>query len=182
MEWKIEGSPNEQGGEKPKVGRQLMEKTLEQENCREKVEEIVASFPEKKGALIPALQAIQEEFGYLPRPALEVLAKSLRVPFSTVYGVATFYAQFHLEPRGKHIVRVCMGTACHVRGGKKLLETLERELGVEAGGTTEDLNFTLEEVACIGACGLAPAVMVDDETFGRLTPDKLTEVLDQYRQ
>lgn len=159
-----------------------MEKLLEQENYREKVEAIVASFPEKKGALIPALQAIQKEFGYLPQPALGVLSDSLRVPLSTIYGVATFYAQFHLQPRGKHIIRVCMGTACHVRGGKKLLEKLEDELGVEAGGTTEDLNFTLEEVACIGACGLAPAVMVDDETYGRLTADKLTEVLDQYRQ
>jgi len=159
-----------------------MEKLLEQENYREKVEAIVASFPEKKGALIPALQAIQKEFGYLPQPALGVLSDSLRVPLSTIYGVATFYAQFHLQPRGKHIIRVCMGTACHVRGGKKLLEKLEDELGVEAGGTTEDLNFTLEEVACIGACGLAPAVMVDDETYGRLTADKLTEILDQYRQ
>ncbi len=159
-----------------------MAKTIEQENYREKVEEIVASFPEKKGALIPALQAIQKEFGYLPRPALEVLSSSLRVPLSTIFGVATFYAQFHLQPRGKHIIRVCMGTACHVRGGKRLLETLENELGVEAGGTTEDLNFTLDEVACIGACGLAPAVMVDDETYGRLTPDKLTEVLNQYRK
>ncbi len=159
-----------------------MAKVLENEEYGEKVEEIVASFPEKKGALIPALQAVQEEFGYLPRPALEVLAGALKVPLSTIYGVATFYAQFHLQPRGKHIIRVCMGTACHVRGGKKLLETLEKELGVSAGETTDDLHFTLEEVACIGACGLAPAVMVDDETYGRLTSDRLADILDQYRE
>jgi len=158
-----------------------MRETLTRIECAPKVEEIVASFPEKKGALIPALQAIQEEFGYLPRPALEHLAETLGVKLSSIYGVATFYSQFHLQPRGEHIIRVCMGTACHVRGANPLLETLERELEIKSGETTEDLRFTLEEVACIGACGLAPAVMIDDETFGRLTPEKLTEVLDQYR-
>lgn len=157
-----------------------MAKVLENEDYREKVEEIVASFPEKKGALIPALQAVQEEFGYLPRPAMEILAGGLQVPLSTIYGVATFYAQFHLQPRGKNIIRICLGTACHVRGGTKILEKLQDVLNLEVGGTTEDMEFTLESVACIGACGLAPVMMINSDTFGRLTTDKIPEIVENY--
>ncbi|MDR1044846.1 MAG: NADH-quinone oxidoreductase subunit NuoE [Candidatus Adiutrix sp.] len=134
------------------------------------------------GALIPVLQGAQDVYGYLPVPVLEAIAERLVVPISQVYGVVTFYAQFHLEPRGKHIVRTCQGTACHVRGASKILDALKGNLGVAPGKATDDLQFTLETVACIGACGLAPVMMVDQSTHGRLTPDAIPEILDKYRQ
>ena len=133
-----------------------------------------------KGATIPVLQAIQEVYGYLPRQAMEYAAKQLRIPFSRIYGVATFYAQFHLTPRGENIIRVCQGTACHVRGAAKIVDALKEQLGIEVGETTEDLKFTLESVACIGACGLAPVIMINNDTFGRLTPEKIKEILKNY--
>lgn len=134
------------------------------------------------GALIPVLQTAQEVYGYLPVQVLEAIADRLAVPISQVYGVVTFYAQFHLEPRGKHIVRTCQGTACHVRGAGKILDALKADLGVAPGKATGDLQFTLETVACIGACGLAPVIMVDQDTHGRLTPDSIPEILDKYRK
>ena len=134
------------------------------------------------GALIPVLQAAQDVYGYLPVPVLEAIAERLAVPISQVYGVVTFYAQFHLDPRGKHIVRTCQGTACHVRGAGKILDALKENLGVAPGKATDDLQFTLETVACIGACGLAPVLMVDQDTHGRLTPDIIPEILDKYRK
>ena len=134
------------------------------------------------GALIPVLQAAQDVYGYLPGQVLETIAERLKVPISQVYGVVTFYAQFHLEPRGKHIVRTCQGTACHVRGAGKILDALKENLGVPPGKATDDLQFTLETVACIGACGLAPVIMVDQDTHGRLTPDAVADVLDKYRK
>ncbi|MGB4232287.1 MAG: NAD(P)H-dependent oxidoreductase subunit E, partial [bacterium] len=103
-----------------------------------------------------------------------------QVPLSQIYGVATFYAQFHLKPRGRHVIRVCQGTACHVRGSAKILERVEQELGIKKGETTEDLRFTIEPVACLGACGLAPVMMVDDNTHGRLKPDMIPDILAQY--
>ncbi len=134
------------------------------------------------GALIPVLQAAQDVYGYLPVQVLEAIADRLEVPISQVYGVVTFYAQFHQEPRGKHIVRTCQGTACHVRGAGKILDALKADLGVAPGKATSDLQFTLETVACIGACGLAPVLMVDQDTHGRLTPDSIPEILDKYRK
>ncbi|MDL2259841.1 NADH-quinone oxidoreductase subunit NuoE [Deltaproteobacteria bacterium OttesenSCG-928-K17] len=134
------------------------------------------------GALIPVLQAAQEVYGYLPVPVLEAIAEHLNVPISQVYGVVSFYAQFHLDPRGKHIVRTCQGTACHVRGAGKILDALKENLGVAPGKATDDLQFTLETVACIGACGLAPVIMVDQDTHGRLTPDAISGILDKYRK
>lgn len=132
------------------------------------------------GALIPVLQEAQSIYGYLPKEVMQKIAKELRMPFSKIFGVATFYAQFHLKPRGRNIVRVCQGTACHVRGGAKIFGSVKEHLGVENGGTTPDLRYTLETVACIGACGLAPAVMVNDDTHGRLTTEKIEKVLNQY--
>ncbi|MGL4209611.1 MAG: NAD(P)H-dependent oxidoreductase subunit E, partial [Candidatus Adiutrix sp.] len=110
------------------------------------------------------------------------IADRLEVRISQVYGVVTFYAQFHLNPRGKNIIRTCQGTACHVRGAGKILNSLKEDLGVAPGGTTEDLQFTLETVACIGACGLAPVIMINQDTHGRLTPDNIPEILDKYRK
>ena len=133
------------------------------------------------GALIPVLQDAQDVFGYLPVPVLEIISTRLGVPISQVYGVVTFYAQFHLDPRGKNIVRTCQGTACHVRGAGKILDALKENLGVAPGKATDDLQFTLETVACIGACGLAPVIMVNQDTHGRLTPNAIADILDKYR-
>ncbi|MGM0601857.1 MAG: NADH-quinone oxidoreductase subunit NuoE [Bacillota bacterium] len=144
------------------------------------VREILERYEKKERYLIPVLQEAQEEYGYLPEEVLKEVAGGLNLSLSQVYGVVTFYSQFHQEPRGKNIVRVCMGTACHVRGGDKVLEALKDELGVDSGETTEDLKFTLESVACIGACGLAPVIMVNDDTHGRLTPEKIPEILAKY--
>ncbi|CQR72493.1 NADP-reducing hydrogenase subunit HndA [Sporomusa ovata DSM 2662] len=133
-----------------------------------------------KGALIPVLQEAQEAYGYLPREIIQAIAVELKIPVSQIYGVVTFYSQFHLNPRGKNIIRVCQGTACHVRGAKAILAALEDKLQIKAGGTTPDLTFTLETVACIGACGLAPVLMINDDTHGRLTPDSIPKLLAQY--
>jgi NADH-quinone oxidoreductase subunit E/NADP-reducing hydrogenase subunit HndA len=145
------------------------------------LQELLEDYKAKEKYLIPILQEAQEEYGYLPKEVLRDIAGFLRLSFSQVYGVATFYSQFHLEPRGENIVRVCMGTACHVRGGEDILEKIQDELGIEDGETTENLQFTLESVACIGACGLAPVIMVNDETHGRLTPEQVPEIIEEYQ-
>lgn len=147
----------------------------------DKLEEILMRYQGQKGALIPVLQGAQAVFGYLPGDVLERISKAMKLPISQVYGVVTFYAQFHLKPRGRNVIRVCLGTACHVRGGAKILQTIQKELQIKDGETTPDLRYTLESVACIGACGLAPVIMVNDETHGRLTPDKLAGILAQYK-
>jgi NADH-quinone oxidoreductase subunit E len=147
-----------------------------------KLDEVLADLGSQKGTLIPILQKAQEIFGYLPREILVRVSEKIKVPLSQIYGVVTFYAQFHLTPRGKNIVRSCQGTACHVRGAKGILAELRRQLGLEDGeSTTKDLAFTLETVACIGCCGLAPVLMINDETHGRLVPDAIKGILDQYR-
>jgi NADH-quinone oxidoreductase subunit E len=145
-----------------------------------KLGEVLAKYKSQKGALIPVLQESQDIYGYLPTEVLRQISTELKIPLSKVYGVVTFYAQFHLKPRGRNIVRVCLGTACHVRGGAKILETIQKELGIIDGETTKDLRYTLESIACIGACGLAPVIMINEDTHGRLTPDKLGAILAQY--
>lgn len=135
----------------------------------------------KKGNVIPVLQQAQEIFGYLPKSVLIKISEELDVPISRIYGVVTFYAQFHLEPRGENIIRSCQGTACHVRGAKAILAELQKALGLdEQNVTTPDLRFTLEKVACIGACGLAPVMMINDNTHGRLTPEAVRSILAKY--
>jgi NADH-quinone oxidoreductase subunit E len=131
----------------------------------------------EKQELIPILQETQVQFRYLPAAAMKEIARFLHMPESTVYGVSTFYAQFKLTPLGKKIIRVCRGTACHVRGASKVLNELETRLGIKAGETTEDLEYTLETVACIGACALAPTMTIDNETYGKMTAKKVAEVL-----
>lgn len=133
-----------------------------------------------QAALIPVLQTAQAHYGYLPAPVLEAVARRLDVPLSTVYGVVTFYAQFHLTPRGRHTIRACQGTACHVKGSKAVLNAVQRTLGVKPGETTDDLRFTLETVACLGACFLAPTMLVDDQYFGNLAPRNVESVLEQF--
>lgn len=142
--------------------------------------ELLGDYRDYDGALIPVLQGAQEIYGYLPGEVLEQISEGLEIPSSEVFGVVTFYSQFHLKPRGRNIIRVCLGTACHVRGGSKIFNGLKDILGVDNGGTTEDLRFTLESVACIGACGLAPVIMINDDTHGRLENDGLEKILEQY--
>lgn len=127
--------------------------------------------------LIPILQETQENFRYLPAAAMREIARFLRMPESTIYGVSTFYAQFKLTPLGKKIIRVCRGTACHVRGAAKVLAEIEKQLGIKAGQTTDDLEYTLETVACIGACALAPTMTIEGETYGKMTTKRVAEVL-----
>ena len=146
------------------------------------VAEILENFEHRVDSLIMILQDIQEKYRYLPEDALRIVADDLDLPLSQLYEVATFYRSFSLEPRGTHEVKVCLGTACHLRGGPMILENLERELGVKAGQTTSDMNFTLETVNCVGACALAPLVLVDSEYHGGTRPSKIKDILSKYSQ
>ena len=145
-----------------------------------KVDAILDRYKGTKGALIPVLQEAQNAYGFLPKDVLAHIAQKLSIPVSQVYGVVTFYSQFHLKPRGRNIIRVCQGTACHVRGAKAVLKALEDELQLSPGQTSADERFTLETVASLGACGLAPVMMVNDDTHGRLTPENVCKVLERY--
>ncbi len=141
------------------------------------VREILARFAGQKGALITVLQAVQDAYGYLPEGALVEVAAGLGVTQSQVLGVATFYAQFYLTRRGRHIVRTCDGTACHVRGAPKIIDAMRKELGIHPGETTPDYSFTYEVVYCLGSCGLSPVAVVDGQVYGRLTPERLTQIV-----
>ncbi len=145
------------------------------------LDRIIAEHVGEPGGLIQALQKSQDLFGYLPAEVQERVAQGLGVPVSEVNGVVSFYSYFTQVPRGKHTVRVCLGTACYVRGGKKVLEQIQSDLGVEVAGTTEDRNFSLEVVRCIGACGLAPVLTVDEDIYRRVKPSKAGELLNKYR-
>ena len=145
------------------------------------IERIVKNHGGEKGTLIPILQDIQGFYGYVPEESVRVIARELSMFPVEVYGVLTFYAQFHLAPRGKHIIKVCQGTACHVMGGKDILDYLSNNLGIIDGETTEDGMFSLERVACLGCCGMAPVIMIDDDFHGRCTIQKMIELLQQYR-
>jgi NADH-quinone oxidoreductase subunit E len=134
------------------------------------------------GELIPLLQSAQDHFGYIPRRAISYISGVTGIPESDIYGVITFYSQFRLQPMGKYVIRACAGTACHVSGSKTIIETIEDELGIEVGGTTEDGLFTFQTVACIGCCSLAPVIMINDDTHGRLTPSSLRKLLRKYKR
>ncbi|MBN1106404.1 MAG: NADH-quinone oxidoreductase subunit NuoE [Deltaproteobacteria bacterium] len=144
------------------------------------VEGIIGRYRSKPGALIPVLEEVQERIGYLPRSVLVRVALGLRLPFSEVYGVVTFYSFFTMAPRGRHTIRCCLGTACYVRGGKKNLEKLRETLKLDPGETTRDRRFSLETVRCLGACGLAPVMMVDDDTYRQVKPSQISAILDAY--
>jgi NADH:ubiquinone oxidoreductase subunit E len=160
----------------------LAKDNLTQEDVEPKLKEIFANYKGERSELIPILQDTQAAFRYLPAAALSEIARFLHISESTVFGVSTFYAQFKLTPLGKKIVRVCRGTACHVRGASKVLSEMEKQLGIKAGETTDDLEYTLETVACIGACALAPTMTIDNETFGKMTTKKVAEVLGDRRK
>jgi NADH-quinone oxidoreductase subunit E len=144
------------------------------------VDRVAEGLGDVRGALIPMLQQVQAEIGYLPPEVMDRIAERSGVPAARVFGVASFYSQFRLEPVGKHIIRVCQGTACHVQGAVAITEAICDELGVEEGGTTTDGRFTVEPVACLGCCSLAPVIMIDEDTYGRLTPDEARKVVANY--
>lgn len=145
-----------------------------------KLDGIIAKSKDKPGALIPVLEEAQMALEFLPMPILKIIAKGLNLPLSRVYGVVTFYSFFTMTPRGKHTMRVCLGTACYVRGGKAIYDSIKKDLNVEEGETTPDRLFTLETVRCVGACGLGPVVFVGENVHGRLKPAKVKEVIKQY--
>jgi len=147
------------------------------ESHTEKVDHLIESHADKKQQLISLLQDIQAEFNYLPRDVLVMVSQRLDIPLSQVFGVATFFRAFSLEPRGRHLMTVCLGTACHVRGGVRILEKLERDLGVKAGGTTDDLKFTVESVRCLGCCAMGPLVVADGKYEEKMNSEKLDRVL-----
>ena len=148
---------------------------------QERLTPVFSAFSGWKNELVPVLQAVQKELGYLPEDAMLEIAKFTGVPESRVYAVATFYTQFRFTPKGRHHVMVCRGTACHVRGGAAILAQLERDLGIKENETSADLAYSLETVACIGACGLAPTMVIDGVTYGRLTPKRVPKILDDIR-
>jgi NADH-quinone oxidoreductase subunit E len=147
-----------------------------------KVDAIVDSYRAEPASLLAIMQDVQDAAHYLPREVVEHVAKRLSVPVARIYAMATFFGSFHLEPRGKHICTVCMGTACHVRGASRLVEQLERDLAVKSGGTTADMLFTVEEVNCVGACALGPLVILDGEYRGNMTSGQLTKIVEKLRQ
>lgn len=153
---------------------------IDEQQLLTELDAVLAEYKGKEGGLIPVLQIAQGLFGYLPEKVLRRIAQMLDKPYSEVAGVVGFYSFFSTQPRGKHVIRVCLGTACYVRGGKQVLDSLKKELGVDVGETTEDRNFTLEVARCFGACGLAPAIMIDDDVHQRVKPARIRQILAPY--
>ncbi len=151
--------------------------TKEQE---EKLREVIASHKDDKGALMPVLQEAQEIYGYLPIEVQKIIAAEMDIPLEKIYGVATFYSQFTLNPKGKYTISVCLGTACYVKGSGDIFDELSKKLGIKGGETTSDGKFTLVDCRCIGACGLAPVLTVNDDVYGRLTVDDVDGIISKY--
>ena len=144
------------------------------------LKEVIAARKEQPGCLMPVLQQTQEIYGYLPIEVQAIVAEGLGISLSEVYGVATFYSQFRLNPKGIYRISICLGTACYVKGAAKVLEAVERKLGIQVGECTPDGLFSLESCRCVGACGLAPVMMINDEVFGRMTPEQVPVILEDY--
>ncbi|MBQ9534821.1 MAG: NADH-quinone oxidoreductase subunit NuoE [Clostridia bacterium] len=151
--------------------------TKEQE---EKLQAVIAEHKSMDGALMPVMQKAQDIYGYLPIEVQVMIAEGLGVPLSDVYGVATFYSQFTLNPKGRHPISVCLGTACYVKGSQDILDRLERELGIAVDGVTPDSKFSLEACRCVGACGLAPVMIVGEDVYGKIVPDDVPGILAKY--
>ncbi|NWG04964.1 MAG: NADH-quinone oxidoreductase subunit NuoE [Syntrophaceae bacterium] len=145
------------------------------------VDGIVKQYGAKESAILAVLQDIQSKEKYLPKETLEYVSQRMGIPMATIFRIATFYNALSIKPRGRHKIDVCMGTACHVRGGTKILDKLERDLGISVGETTKDKRFTLESVRCVGCCSLGPVAVVDGEVFGRLTQDKMPSILKEFK-
>ncbi|MCE5323902.1 NADH-quinone oxidoreductase subunit NuoE [bacterium] len=159
------------------------EKPKSADRSFQRVLDIIEECGTKESSLIPILQKVQEEYRYLPEEILAFIATALDVPPATVFGVATFYAQFSLEPKGKYLIRVCDGTACHVRGNKTIIDAIRNKIGLKDGQrTTKDMRYTLEKVSCLGACGLAPAVVINDKIYGHMTPEKVVAAIDELEK
>ena len=157
---------------------------LTQEQFAAKMEELAAFIAENKnvdGPLMPIMQKAQESFGYLSMEAMTLIADELDIPVSKIYGVATFYAQFSLTPKGDYIIQVCTGTACYVKGAQKVLDRVYEELGIGSGETTPDGKFTIQDTRCLGCCGLAPVMTINEDVYGRVTPAQVKGILDKYR-
>ena len=152
--------------------------TKEQE---EKLKKVIAGLKDTPGALMPVLQKAQDIYGYLPREVQIMVAEGLGVPLSEVYGVVTFYAQFALNPKGRHAISVCLGTACYVKGAQQVIERVEHDLNIPVGGVTPDGKFSLDACRCVGACGLAPVMMIDGNVYGKLTADEVDRILKTYQ-
>jgi len=146
----------------------------------EKLEQILIEHKDVQGGLMPVLHETQELFGYIPEEAQKRISEFLNIPLAEIYGVATFYSRFTLTPRGKYTISVCLGTACYVKNAQGVLDRLKEELNIEAGKTTEDGKFTLEATRCLGCCGLAPVMMINDEVFGKLVPDDIPDILKKF--
>ena len=146
----------------------------------EKIDQVIDKYQKRHGVLIPVLKEVQDICGYLPKKVQHRIAQGLQLPASQVYGVVSFYAFFTTTPRGKHIIRVCLGTACYVRGSKQILDNLQRKLNVEVGGITRDRKYSLEAVRCLGACGLAPVMVVGSDTYGMISPGKAIDIVSSY--
>jgi len=148
---------------------------------KQKIKSILARYQGDPGMLVPILQDVQAEYNYLPREALVQVGEGLEVPLSQVYGVASFFKAFSLKPRGRHLINVCLGTACHVRGTGRVIDEIKRELGIKPGETTKDMKYTLETVNCIGACALGPIVVIDGNYSGQMTGSKVKPLLESYK-
>lgn len=153
---------------------------MPQNELKNKVKQVLKNYRNDKSALIDILHDTQAAIGYLPKKALEQISAGLKIPLSRVFCVVTFFKAFSLTPRGRHIINVCMGTACHVRGADKVVEQIEKELGIKSGENTPDLRFTLETVNCVGACALGPMVVIGEDYHVEMTPEKVSEVLKNY--
>ncbi len=153
---------------------------VETKELKKKVSQILDNYQHDRGMLVSVLQDVQTEYNYLSKEALMQVSHSLDIPLTQVYSVATFFKAFSLKPRGRHLINVCLGTACHVRGAVRILEKIERDLGINSGETTPDLKFTLETVNCVGACALGPIVKIDEEYHGEMSTDKVDSMLKNY--
>ena len=148
----------------------------------DKLKDIASKYKSVDGGIIGALHEVQNTYGYIPEEAQKYLSKELNVPMSKIYGIITFYSRFTLKPKGKHHIQVCLGTACYVKGADKVLERFKQKLNVDEGKTTEDGMFSLESVRCIGACGLAPAIVIDNEVYGKVDEKKVDELIEKYKE
>ena len=165
----------------PQTNTCQCQQEINEEELLKELDKILDDYIGKPGALIPVLQIAQTMFGYLPEEVLKLVSQRLDIPFSEVAGVVSFYSFFSTVPRGKYLVRVCLGTACYVRGGKEVLEALKKELSIDVGSTTEDRLFSLDVGRCFGACGLAPVIMINDDVHQRVKPAKVYDILNQYK-
>ncbi|MEW6355915.1 MAG: NAD(P)H-dependent oxidoreductase subunit E [Planctomycetota bacterium] len=155
---------------------------VSEEELLRRLDEVLEEYRDRPGALIPVLQMAQGIFGYLPEVALKRISLAMNKPYSEVAGVVSFYSFFSTHPRGRHLVRVCLGTACYVRGGKRVLEAIKQKLKIDVGETTDDRNFTLEVARCFGACGLAPTITIDGQVYKRVRPVRVGDILSAYSE